>query len=83
MFAIAGKSCVNNCCVYVCLVCYGNTLKHRCLIYYDVRYKVCNVVARVITWFESVRQRRVFLTGRHYGVRNGVSSPAEGETCLD
>ena len=43
---------------------------------YNARDKVCNVVARVITWFESVRQRRVFLTGRHYGVRNGVSSPA-------
>ena len=42
----------------------------------DAQYKVCNVVARVITWFESVRQRRVFLTGRQYGVRNGISLPA-------
>ena len=31
MFVVAGKSYVEKCCVYECLVCYGNTLRYRCL----------------------------------------------------
>ena len=73
MFVIAGKSYVDNCYIYACLICHGNTLKHRCFggggrynIEYDARYKVCNGVA---VW-QRIR-----------GIQKSIQSKRDTEEC--